>query len=245
MKVADIDKKRIISISDGEKSMPVYWGIAAKDIKYNNAIIMATVIARRIDKQNLWDGLLHFKESFKYFTIKSNSNKFVLEDINDNMIFDKRNPINFVFTENIDSFNINAQSKKILSPLTDTLPIPTAPRLPFSATALYAKNIGDNVIYIELRNPINIGDGTFEDNIGAFNVLVTVGTTTYYPNIINISLDNGVNDILLTLDSDIMKNSTQVITVTYDGNVGTFEDSANGGKIAGFQTSFNYATDND
>lgn len=240
-RVADIDTKRITSVSDGENAMPVYWGVAAKDIKYNNAIIMATVIARRIDKQNLWDGLLHFKEKTKRFNIhpfsKINTFTFI-----DTMQTDVKNPISQSFTEDFGTVNIKPFLPISVLPFKEEFPTPTAARLPFTAIPLYSINKSDTSIYIELRNPISIGNGTIEGNIAAFQVLVTVGTTTYYPKITNLSLDVGKHVIWLDLDSDIMNQSTQVITVIYDADIGTIEDSINTGKISGFQTSFNYAS---
>lgn len=242
--MADIDEKRIVSISDGDQSIPIYWGIEAKDIKYNNAIVMATVIARRIDKQNLWDGLLHFKERVKSFTIRS-PHKINLIDINDELTFKVQNPINISFTENIEPFSVNVRIKNNLLTLKDTLSEPTSPRLPLTSTALYSTNISDTSIYIEFRNPVNLGTGTLDENVGAFQVLVTVGTTTYYPNITSISLDSSVSGVVLNLDSDIMKDSTQVITVIYDADIGTFESNASGNKMTGFQTSFNYVSNDE
>lgn len=239
--MADIDTKKIISISDGANAMPINWGINVSDIRYNNAIIMATAIARRIDKQNLWNGLINVKEKVPSFSIKKPTYKFTAKGITDELIFDVQKGIQKSFSEGVKTISINRPNwtTEILGHIKESFPIPTAEKLPIGTVPLLSGNLSKNTLYVELRNPINIGAGTLIENITAFSVIVTVNVTTYYPNITSIDL-TGQNTIKLVLDEDIMEQSTQVITVLYDASKGTLEDSFNGGMVASFQTSFNY-----
>lgn len=239
--MSDIDNKKITSISDGSNAVPILWSINAKDIRYNNAIIMATVIARKMDKQNLWNGLINIKEKVAPFNIKKPSYKVIVPGITEILKENIQEGIKKSFAETIGATIVQRPNNKVtlLGTIKESFPIPTAEKLPVGTTPLAAGNLSKNVLYIELRNPINIGVLNEQENLSAFQVIVTVGTTTYYPDILNMSL-TGQNTIQLTLDSNIMEESTQVITVSYDANKGSLEDSFNGGQVTSFQTSFNY-----
>lgn len=239
--MGNIDTKRITSISDGGNAVPVQWSVNATDIKYNNAIIMATTIARRIDKQYLWNGLITNTEKVRYFNINPKTKKIKMNpSITDTLIFNKQVPLPLTIEERVDSVKIKYSHKMSVKNIKESFPAPTQPRLPLTSTPLFSKNEGTKTIYIEMRNPINIGEGSEEENKNAFSVLVTVDTQTYYPIITNVSLETGLNVIIINLEEEIMSQSTQNIAVIYNSELGTIEDSFNGGKIASFQTSFIY-----
>lgn len=236
--MGNIDTKRITSVSDGGNAVPVQWSVNATDIKYNNAIIMATTIARRIDKQYLWNGLITNTEKVGYFNINPPT-KITHFTFKDNLICKVQDVEKYSFIENVSTFSINKPEKIQIGAIKEYFPIPTAAKLPLGTTPLLAENLSKNTLFIEMRNPINIGNSTEEANLLAFKVIVTVNMETYYPEITTLEL-TGQNTIVLTLNSEIMAESTQVITVLYDSSLGTLEDSFNGDIVASFQTSFNY-----
>lgn len=240
--MSDLDNKRIISISDGANAMPVLWSINAKEIKYNNAIVMATAIARRVDKQNLWNGLINVTENIKSFKIKVPT-KITVGTIKDKL-YDEQDQIlppmiKYTFSEDIRTVSITEPKHISIGGIKESFPTPTAEKLPIGTQPLAAGNLSTTTLYVETRNPINVGSGTDTENIQAFTIIVTVGTTTYYPTITKLEVSQ--TQIIITLDSEVMKDSTQAISILYDSNLGTLQDSFNGGKVANFQTSFIYA----
>ena len=245
--MSDIDKKRIISISDGANAMPVLWSINAKEIKYNNAIVMATAIARRVDKQNLWNGLINMTEkvnAFNIYPIKEKVKTIVFKDTLVQYKLQGNLPgIPDVITEKFGEVYINKPKTtiSIKGTIKENFPIPTAPKLPTTAEPILADNLSNTILYVELRNPINLGSYTEQDYIDnrAFSIIVTIGTTqtTLYPYAMELT---GQNTIQLSFTETIMEESTQRITVLYDAEKGDLQDSFNGGLVNAFQATFNY-----
>ena len=244
--MSDIDKKRIISISDGANAMPVLWSINAKEIKYNNAIVMATAIARRVDKQNLWNGLINMTEKVNAFNIYPIKEKVKTIVFKDTLVQYKPQGnlpgIPDVITERFGEVYINKpKTISIKGTIKESFPIPTAPKLPTTTEPILADNLSNTILYVELRNPINLGSYTEQDYIDnrAFSIIVTIGTTqtTLYPYAIELT---GQNTIQLSFTETIMEESTQRITVLYDAEKGDLQDSFNGGLVNAFQATFNY-----
>ena len=244
--MSDIDSKRIISISDGANAMPVLWSINAKEIKYNNAIVMATAIARRVDKQNLWNGLINVTEkvnAFNIYPIKEKVKTIVFKDTLVQYKPQENLPgIPDVITERFGEVYINKpKTISIKGTIKESFPIPTAPKLPTTTEPILADNLSNTILYVELRNPINLGSYTEQDYIDnqAFSIIVTIGTTqtTLYPYAIELT---GQNTIQLSFTETIMEESTQRITVLYDAEKGDLQDSFNGGLVNAFQATFNY-----
>ena len=242
----DIDSKRIISISDGANAMPVLWSINAKEIKYNNAIVMATAIARRVDKQNLWNGLINVTEKVGSFTINPIKNKVKTITFQDTLVTYKPQGnlpgIPDVITERFGEVYINKpKTISIKGTIKESFPIPTAPKLPTTTEPIFADNLSNTILYVELRNPINLGSYTEQDYIDnqAFSIIVTIGTTqtTLYPYAMELT---GQNTIQLSFTETLMEESTQRITVLYDAEKGDLQDSFNGGLVNAFQATFNY-----
>ena len=239
-------KKRIISISDGANAMPVLWSINAKEIKYNNAIVMATAIARRVDKQNLWNGLINMTEKVNTFTIYPIKEKVKAIGLKDILVQYKPqgnlSGIPDVITERFGEVYINKpKTFSIKGTIKESFPIPTAPKLPTTAEPIFADNLSNTILYVELRNPINLGSYTEQDYIDnrAFSIIVTIGTTqtTLYPYAMELT---GQNTIQLSFTETLMEESTQRITVLYDAEKGDLQDSFNGGLVNAFQATFNY-----
>ena len=244
--MSDIDKKRIISISDGANAMPVLWSINAKEIKYNNAIVMATAIARRVDKQNLWNGLINMTEkvnAFNIYPIKEKVKTIVFKDTLVQYKLQGNLPgIPDVITERFGEVYINKpKTISIKGTIKESFPIPTASKLPTTTEPILADNLSNTILYVELRNPINLGSYTEQDYIDnrAFSIIVTIGTTqtTLYPYAIELT---GQNTIQLSFTETLMEESTQRITVLYDAEKGDLQDSFNGGLVNAFQATFNY-----
>ena len=245
--MSDIDKKRIISISDGANAMPVLWSINAKEIKYNNAIVMATAIARRVDKQNLWNGLINMTEKVNAFNIYPIKEKVKTIVFKDTLVQYKPQGnlpgIPDVITEKFGEVYINKPKTtiSIKGTIKENFPIPTAPKLPTTAEPILADNLSNTILYVELRNPINLGSYTEQDYIDnrAFSIIVTIGTTQtiLYPYAMELT---GQNTIQLSFTETIMEESTQRITVLYDAEKGDLQDSFNGGLVNAFQATFNY-----
>lgn len=245
--MSDIDKKRIISISDGANAMPILWSINAKEIKYNNAIIMATAIARRVDKQNLWNGLINMAEKVNTFTIYPIKEKVKAIGFKETLVQYKPqgnlSGIPDVIIEKFGEVYINKPKTtiSIKGTIQENFPIPTAPKLPITTEPIFADNLSNTIVYIELRNPINLGSYSEQDYINnqAFSVIVTVGATQtiLYP--IDMEL-TGQNTIQLSFAEILMEESTQRITVLYDAEKGDLQDSFNGGSVNAFQATFNY-----
>ena len=245
--MSDIDKKRIISISDGANAMPVLWSINAKEIKYNNAIIMATAIARRVDKQNLWNGLINITEKVNAFTIYPIKEKIKTVVFKDTLVQYKPqgnlSGIPDIIIEKFGEVYINKPRTaiSIKGTIQENFPIPTAPKLPTTAEPILADNLSNTILYVELRNPINLGSYTEQDYINnrAFSIIVTIGTTQtiLYPYAMELT---GQNTIQLSFTETIMEESTQRITVLYDAEKGDLQDSFNGGLVNAFQATFNY-----
>lgn len=244
--MSDIDSKRIISISDGANAMPVLWSINAKEIKYNNAIVMATAIARRVDKQNLWNGLINMTEKVNAFNIYPIKEKVKTIVFKDTLVQYKPQGnlpgIPDVITERFGEVYINKpKTISIKGTIKESFPIPTAPKLPTTTEPILADNLSNTILYVELRNPINLGSYTEQDYIDnqAFSIIVTIGTTqtTLYPYAMELT---GQNTIQLSFTETIMEESTQRITVLYDAEKGDLQDSFNGGLVNAFQATFNY-----
>ena len=244
--MSDIDSKRIISISDGANAMPVLWSINAKEIKYNNAIVMATAIARRVDKQNLWNGLINVTEkvnAFNIYPIKEKVKTIVFKDTLVQYKPQENLPgIPDVITERFGEVYINKpKTISIKGTIKESFPIPTAPKLPTTTEPILADNLSNTILYVELRNPINLGSYTEQDYIDnqAFSIIVTIGTTqtTLYPYAMELT---GQNTIQLSFTETLMEESTQRITVLYDAEKGDLQDSFNGGLVNAFQATFNY-----
>ena len=244
--MSDIDKKRIISISDGANAMPVLWSINAKEIKYNNAIVMATAIARRVDKQNLWNGLINMTEKVNAFNIYPIKEKVKTIVFKDTLVQYKPQGnlpgIPDVITERFGEVYINKpKTISIKGTIKESFPIPTAPKLPTTTEPIFADNLSNTILYVELRNPINLGSYTEQDYIDnqAFSIIVTIGTTqtTLYPYAMELT---GQNTIQLSFTETLMEESTQRITVLYDAEKGDLQDSFNGGLVNAFQATFNY-----
>ena len=244
--MSNIDKKRIISISDGANAMPVLWSINAKEIKYNNAIVMATAIARRVDKQNLWNGLINITEKVNAFNIYPIKEKVKTIVFKDTLVQYKPQGnlpgIPDVITERFGEVYINKpKTISIKGTIKESFPIPTAPKLPTTTEPIFADNLSNTILYVELRNPINLGSYTEQDYIDnrAFSIIVTIGTTqtTLYPYAMELT---GQNTIQLSFTETIMEESTQRITVLYDAEKGDLQDSFNGGLVNAFQATFNY-----
>ena len=244
--MSDIDKKRIISISDGANAMPVLWSINAKEIKYNNAIVMATAIARRVDKQNLWNGLINMTEKVNAFNIYPIKEKVKTIVFKDTLVQYKPQGnlpgIPDVITERFGEVYINKpKTISIKGTIKESFPIPTAPKLPTTTEPIFADNLSNTILYVELRNPINLGSYTEQDYIDnqAFSIIVTIGTTqtTLYPYAMELI---GQNTIQLSFTETLMEESTQRITVLYDAEKGDLQDSFNGGLVNAFQATFNY-----
>ena len=246
--MSDINEKKITSISDGANAMPVQWSLLAKNIRYNNAIIMATAIARKVDKQNLWNGLIVASDKVGTFEIKSYIPKMTALPIKETLSMAVQEGIQEKFEEKINSINITPfiPHFSIKGSIDAYLPIPTAERLPEGSTPIKAENMSTNTLYIDLRNPINLGVTTEEEieeyekiNCKAFTIMVTVDNMTYYPIVTHFQLSKH-NTIILTLDSDIMKDTKLPIAILYDSTKGTLMDSFNGGAVTNFQTTFVY-----
>ena len=244
--MSDIDKKRIISISDGANAMPVLWSINAKEIKYNNAIVMATAIARRVDKQNLWNGLINMTEKVNAFNIYPIKEKVKTIVFKDTLVQYKPqgnlSGIPDVITERFGEVYINKpKTISIKGTIKESFPIPTAPKLPTTAEPILADNLSNTILYVELRNPINLGSYTEQDYIDnrAFSIIVTIGTTqtTLYPYAMELTAQNTIQ---LSFTETLMEESTQRITILYDAEKGDLQDSFNGGLVNAFQATFNY-----
>ena len=226
--------------------MPVLWSINAKEIKYNNAIVMATAIARRVDKQNLWNGLINMTEKVNAFNIYPIKEKVKTIVFKDTLVQYKPQGnlpgIPDVITERFGEVYINKpKTISIKGTIKESFPIPTAPKLPTTTEPILADNLSNTILYVELRNPINLGSYTEQDYIDnqAFSIIVTIGTTqtTLYPYAMELT---GQNTIQLSFTETLMEESTQRITVLYDAEKGDLQDSFNGGLVNAFQATFNY-----
>lgn len=115
-----------------------------------------------------------------------------------------------------------------------------------SPPPLKSGNLSDTEVYIEMRNPVT-ADGAVIPN--AFSLLITIGAETVEIKAVSVLLDNmsefadGAfgSVIHLVFDTDIMKTTTQSITVLYNSEVGNLRDVFNNAPCDNFQTSFVYA----
>lgn len=222
--MADIDEKRIAFVSDTDVSVPIRWSANATDIKWNNAIVLATTIARTIDRMNLWDGYLHFREKTGYFKI----NTFILNtsEINDELDLHAENPVSL-------SFNEDVPYHRIVPAVLMTSNIATSfPNSPYQAYC-----IDNTTIYVEMANPIYSND--VSANINAFEITATFGGIQYTTNPVNVTL-NDTSGITLTVDD--LSQVVGEVNVLYKSEMGNLMDSMNNVKIDSFNKGFTYST---
>ena len=221
--VADIDEKRITGVSDSDVTIPIRWSTNAKDLKWNNAIAMGVTIARTIDKMNLWDGYLHFKERVKPPSIRQQLVR--TSQITEELILDVQEYIDLVFTEIVDT--------RIRPTRVYTSDISAV--LPYSVNSTYRE--GDTVIYIVMDNPV------YSDNIaantGAFTVTGTFGGVMYtmQPEAVELSDHNTIK--LTTSSFAQASGEVSVLYKAENGNIMRYLDAE---KLNSFNTTFTYTT---
>lgn len=218
--MSDVVNNRIVGVSDIEKVIPVAWGISATELYWHNAVIMGTVIARKIDKANLWDGTLNFKESVP--KIKMNNLNMKMQIVSDDLTFGQPYMHNFIISENItkhtmNTINMNSQI------ITDNLP-----KTPVSAT-----NNGYTIIYVHMYNPIF--STNVSANLSAFEITALFGGTVYTLSPTSIEL-SGINTIKLTVDS--LETATGNINVLYKSELGNLTSNIDNSLINSFNISF-------
>lgn len=221
--MADIDEKRITSISDTDISIPVRWANSATEIRWNNAIAMAVTIARTIDRMNLWDGYLHFKEKTGYFKIEERL--FKTSNISDKFNVDIENPIGLMFTEFIPYNSINIPFFKT-SDIVESMPC--------EPMSVYSTD--DSTIYIEMSNPIYSNNAS--ENIAAFEITATFGGLKYTFNPKQVVL-NDVSGIALTVEN--MSQATGEINVLYRSEKGNLMSSITDTSVDSFNKAFTYS----
>ena len=220
--MSDINEKKITFVSDTDVSMPVRWNAEAKDIRWNNAIAMAVVISRKLDKRNLWDGYLSF--SLKTGTFKMAKPKMKLnEKYTDSLSASADVPLCMNFSETADWYGLIRQTFDTY--LSDSMP--------YGVEEINA--INDTTIRIAFSNPIFSSKIT--DNINAITVTATFGEAEYISNPISIDLD-GVNGILLTVPS--LEQVTDEVSVLYEAEKGNIMCSATGNRLNSFNAAFTY-----
>ena len=220
--MSDVDEKRIEFVSDTDVNIPVRWKTEATDLRWNNAIAMAVTIARKIDNSNLWDGYLHFRERVGTFKI----NPFTLSttDIEDELIFNVQNPIDFSFTENV-AYHYITPFTLMTTDITDSMPCVT--------DSVYSTD--STTIYIEMTNPIS--SSSPNSNIKAFEITATFGGVRYTFNPTNAEISD-VSRIKLTV-TDMGQVSGEV-NILYKSELGNIKSCVTDDYIDSFNRAFTY-----
>ena len=221
--MSDVDEKRIEFVSDTDVNIPVRWKTEATDLRWNNAIAMAVTIARTIDKMNLWDGYLHFKERTGYFKIEEQL--FNPSNISDDFIVDIARPIGLTFTETIPYHSIDVPLFKT-SNITESMP----------CEPMSVYNIDSSTIYIEMSNPIYSNDASA--NISAFEITTIFGGLQYTFNPTQVVL-NDVSGITLTVED--MSQATGEVNILYRSEKGNIMSSVTNTPIDSFNRAFTYS----
>lgn len=222
-KVADIDEKRITSITDTDIAIPVRWAAPATEIRWNNAIAMAVTIARTVDKMNLWDGYLHFKERTGYFKIEEQL--FKTYNLLDNFNVGIETPIGLMFTESVPYHSIDVPLFKT-SNITESMP----------CEPMLVYNRDNSTIYIEMSNPIYSNDVSV--NISAFEITTIFGGLQYTFNPTQVILNN-VSGITLTVED--MSQATGEVNVLYRSEKGNLMSSITNTSVGSFNKAFTYS----
>lgn len=222
--LADIDTKRITGISDSEVVIPVRWGANATDLRWNNAIALGVTIARSIDRMNLWDGYLHFKESVPAFNLSFGL--FKTSEISDELNLNTQSGISLPFAEVIPYHSIEFTFKT--SDISAAFPVNYVVKA-------YAES--DTIIYVEMYNPVY--SSNLSANTGAFSITATFGGVMYtvYPSSVEII---GYNLIKLTLDS--FEQASGEISVLYKKELGNIKKHEDGDYLDSFNVAFTYTT---
>lgn len=192
---------------------------------------------------NPWDGYIRIRETLSEFTHRRKWRK-KHEKIRDTLIFVLPEMLKPSAEEKISEFTKRIDWRKKHEEMTASTPFAWSPIIT-SPPPLKAENISDTEVNIEMRNPVT-ADGIVAPN--AFSMLITTGTETAEIKAVSVMLDSmsEFSDgsfgsvIHLTFDTDIMKDSTQSITVLYNSDVGNLRDALNDVPCDNFQTSFIY-----
>ena len=192
---------------------------------------------------NPWDGYIRIRETLSEFTHRRKWRK-KHEKIRDTLIFVLPEMLKPSAEEKISEFTKRIDWRKKHEEMTASTPFAWSPIIT-SPPPLKAENISDTEVNIEMRNPVTT-DGIVTPN--AFSMLITTGTETVEIKAVSVMLDSmsEFSDgsfgsvIHLTFDTDIMKDSTQSITVLYNSDVGNLRDALNDVPCDNFQTSFIY-----
>ena len=192
---------------------------------------------------NPWDGYIRIRETLSEFTHRRKWRK-KHEKIRDTLIFVLPEMLKPSAEEKISEFTKRIDWRKKHEEMTASTPFAWSPIIT-SPPPLKAENISDTEVNIEMRNPVT-ADGIVTPN--AFSMLITTGTETVEIKAVSVMLDSmsEFSDgsfgsvIHLTFDTDIMKDSTQSITVLYNSDVGNLRDALNDVPCDNFQTSFIY-----
>ena len=192
---------------------------------------------------NPWDGYIRIRETLFEFTHRRKWRK-KHEKNRDTLIFVLPEMLKPSAEEKISEFTKRMDWRKKHEEMTASTPFAWSPIIT-SPPPLKAENISDTEVNIEMRNPVT-ADGIVTAN--AFSMLITTGTETAEIKAVSVMLDSmsEFSDgsfgsvIHLTFDTDIMKDSTQSITVLYNSDVGNLRDALNDVPCDNFQTSFIY-----
>ena len=221
--MSDVDEKRIEFVSDTDVNIPVRWKTEATDLRWNNAIAMAVTIARKIDKMNLWDGYLHFKERTGYFKIEEQL--FKTSNISDDFNADIEAPIGLMFTVSVPYHSIDVPLFKT-SNITESMP----------CEPMSVYNIDSSTIYIEMSNPIYSNDASV--NISAFEITTIFGGLQHTFNPTQVVL-NDVSGITLTVED--MSQATGEVNVLYRSEKGNLMSSITNTSVGSFNKAFTYS----
>lgn len=229
--MGDVHTDKIVGVAQNGKTMNVWWTNNATEIYWNNAIIMASSIARTISTGTLWDGFLHFTEKIPstYF-IEKVWGKCSLGDITDTLTFNHEEPINFSFAESVPAFIENEWQSMSIATITDDMPA-------LVANILEVGNLSNTEVYFELANPIKATDAELTASLSAFTVygIYATGRLEFTPTAITRL---GQSEFKLTVSS--LAGATGDVGIIYDSSKGYLYDCVKNEKVADFSKAFTF-----
>lgn len=213
---------KITGISDGTHLIPVSWklnaGVADKDVSIHNAIIMGTIMARKIDTMRLWDGTLSFSQQVGTFSISGYTGGTAVALAENILTANCEN--NYTYAEIVAPVAIIGYAPAMAA-VQAILPT-------INSVSIY--NTDDTNIIVEFDNPVYCDDETI---LGfSFTALIGQVSNEMIPTAI---AQIGLNKIQFTFNdfSDV-----NTIVVIYNNETGNIKNNNDGSLINYFAKTF-------
>lgn len=219
--------EKITSVGYKNVSIPIHWGLNISDIDWHNAVVMATIMSRRMDVSRLWDGTIYIDERIK--DIMRECPKRYTTHISDMSQASCQRGNNSQLSQSISDIKRSVGRRYVDNYI-------ATPRWR-NGIKLSEPGEGYTQIRLVFESAIRVLGGG-QPNINAFNAWGVVGEDLSVMNIRGCYIDPQDSSVVV-LQVESYANYVGMVYTSYSDATGNLVDNVSGEAIRSFVTYFN------